>query len=117
MGGWAIYRGNRDSHDSWAGREDPPGGTRIVTSLPFPSNYSILVAGPPGVGKLEFLLGLARGFLDAGERITFVTLDLHPDEVRARALAAGLELSSAEGRELALVEWLSFSASARPEPH
>ena len=88
----------------------------MSVSPPYPSNYSILVAGPPGVGKLEFLLGLARGFLDAGERITFVTLDLHPDEVRARALAAGLELPSAEGSSFAFVDCYSSSASERLEP-
>ena len=87
-----------------------------MTSLPFPSNYSILVAGPPGVGKLEFLLGLAHGFLDAGERITFVTLDLHPDEVRARAAAAGFELPAAEGTSFAFVDCYSSSASERLEP-
>ena len=82
---------------------------------PFPSNYSILVAGPPGVGKLEYLLGLTKGFLDAGERVTFVTLDLSPDEVRTRAAANGLDLSGAEGSSLAFVDCYSASASERLE--
>src|SRR2546426_6105670 len=92
-------------------------GTESVSvSPPFPSNYSILVAGPPGVGKLEFPLGLAHGSLAAGERIPFVPLDPHPDEVRARAAAAGFELPAAEGTSLAFVDCYSASASERLEP-
>ena len=89
---------------------------RLPASPPFPTNYAILVSGPPGVGKLEYLLGLTKRFLDGGERVVFVTLDLHPDEVRARALAAGLELPSAEGSSFAFVDCYSSSASERLEP-
>ena len=82
----------------------------------FPSNYSILVAGPPGVGKFEYFLGLAKRFLEAGERVLFVTLDLHPDEVRERGKAAGLDLAAAEGTSFAFVDCYSASASERMDP-
>ena len=82
---------------------------------PFPTNYSIIVAGPAGVGKLEYFLGLAKRFLEAGERVTFVTLDLHPDEVRERAKSVGLDLPAAEGTSFAFVDCYSASASERTE--
>jgi len=82
---------------------------------PFPMNYSILVAGPPGVGKFEYFLGLVRQFLDAGERVTFVTLDMNPDEIRERARAAGLDLASVEGTSFAFVDCYSASASERSD--
>ena len=80
---------------------------------PFPTNYSVLISGPPGVGKLEYLLGLTKRFLDAGERVVFVTLDLHPDEVRTRAAGVGLDLAAAEGTSFAFVDCYSASASER----
>ena len=82
----------------------------------FPVYYSVLVSGPPGVGKLEYLLGLARDFLAAGERVVFVALDLHPDEVRARAATAGLDLGPLEGSSFAFVDCYSATASERLEP-
>jgi KaiC/GvpD/RAD55 family RecA-like ATPase len=88
----------------------------VSVNPPFPSNYSILVAGPPGVGKLEYFLGLTKGFLEAGERVIFVTLDLHPDEVRVRAASSGLDLVPSEGTSIAFVDCYSSSASERLEP-
>ncbi len=82
----------------------------------FPENYSLLVAGPPGVGKLEWLLDLARTFLDRGERIAFVTLDLHPDEVRTRAADRGVDLAGREGAGFLFIDGYSAGASERPEP-
>jgi len=83
---------------------------------PFPTNYSIVVSGPPGVGKLEYLLGLTKRFLDGGERVTFVTLDLHPDEVRTRAAGIGMDLAALEGTSFAFVDCYSASASEHVEP-
>jgi len=80
---------------------------------PFPTNYSVLISGPPGVGKLEYLLGLTKRFLDGGDRVTFVTLDLHPDEVRTRALGVGVDLAAVEGTSFAFVDCYSASASER----
>jgi KaiC/GvpD/RAD55 family RecA-like ATPase len=80
---------------------------------PFPTNYSVLISGPPGVGKLEYLLGLTKRFLDGGERVVFVTLDLHPDEVRTRAAGVGLDLAAVEGTSFAFVDCYSASASER----
>jgi KaiC/GvpD/RAD55 family RecA-like ATPase len=85
----------------------------VPASPPFPTNYSVLISGPPGVGKLEYLLGLTKRFLDGGERVTFVTLDLHPDEVRTRAAGIGVDLAAVEGTSFAFVDCYSASASER----
>ena len=53
----------------------------------FPTNYSVLLSGPPGVGKFEYVLSRIREDLRLGEQVVFVTLDLHPTEIRARAKA------------------------------
>ncbi len=82
----------------------------------FPTNYAVLLTGPPGVGKFEYMVDQAREALRAGERVVFVTLDLHPSEVRARAKALHLDLEAYEGKTFAFVDCYSATASDRPEP-
>ncbi len=82
----------------------------------FPTNYAVLLAGPAGVGKFEYMIAQAREALRAGERVVFVTLDLHPNEVRARAKALQLDLDAYEGKSFAFVDCYSATASERPEP-
>ncbi len=48
--------------------------------------------------------------------MVFVTLDLHPDEVRARAATAGLDIAPVEGSAFAFVDCYSATASERLEP-
>ena len=84
--------------------------------LAFPTNYSILLTGPPGVGKFEYLIAQAREALRAGERVVFVTLDLHPSEVRERARGLHLDLEAYEGRSFVFVDCYSATATERPEP-
>ena len=64
----------------------------------FPTNYSVLLAGPPGVGKFEYLVARIREDLRLGERVVFVTLDMPPNEIRARAKALHLDLGAHEGK-------------------
>ncbi len=81
----------------------------------FPTNYSVLLSGPPGVGKFEHLIARIREDLRLGERVAFVTLDLHPNEIRARAKALRLELEPYEGKSFMFVDCYSATSSERPE--
>src|SRR3989442_4507753 len=81
----------------------------------FPTNYSILLCGPPGVGKFEYLVERIRDDLRKGERVVFVTLDLHPNEIRARAKALHLDLEPVEGKSFVFVDCYSATTSERPE--
>jgi KaiC/GvpD/RAD55 family RecA-like ATPase len=74
------------------------------------------VTGPPGVGKFEFLLDLARTWVDAGERVVFVSLDLSPAEVRVRGLALGLRMEEAEPDRFLFVDGYSANGPAPTEP-
>ena len=82
----------------------------------FPTNYAVLLTGPPGVGKFEYMIAQAKEALAAGERVVLVTLDLHPNEVRARAKALQLDFEAYEGKSFAFVDCYSATASERPEP-
>ncbi len=101
--------------DAVARERKPPGGPS-VGELRYPTNYAVLLAGPPGVGKFEYMIAQAHEALRAGERVVFVTLDLHPNEVRARAKALHADLDAYEGRTFAFVDCYSATASDRPEP-
>jgi KaiC/GvpD/RAD55 family RecA-like ATPase len=81
----------------------------------FPANYSILLSGPPGVGKFEYLITRIREDLRAGERVVFVTLDLAPSEMRARAKALRLDVEPIEGKSFVFVDCYSATSSERPE--
>lgn len=81
----------------------------------FPTNYSILLSGPPGVGKFEYVIAKIREDLEAGDRVVFVSLDLHPNEVRTRARSLQLDLEPAEGKSFVFVDCYSATSSERPE--
>jgi KaiC/GvpD/RAD55 family RecA-like ATPase len=81
----------------------------------FPTNSSILLSGPPGVGKFEYLLSRIREDLRVGERVVFVSLDLHPNEIRGRSRALRLELDPHEGKAFVFVDCYSATSSDRPE--
>src|SRR5438132_11555764 len=67
----------------------------------FPTNYSVMLAGPPGVGKFEYLTARLRQELRLGERAVFVTLDMPPNDRRARPRAPPPDLG-AHGRDLSV---------------
>src|SRR2546422_7591405 len=81
----------------------------------FPTNYSVLLSGPPGVGKFEYLVERIRDDLRKGERVVFVTLDLHPNEIRVRAKALHLDLEAVGGKSFVFVDCYSATTSERPE--
>lgn len=81
-----------------------------------PTQSSVLLCGPPGVGKFEFIIAEIREALRAGERVVFVTLDLHPNEIRQRAKALRLEFEDLEGKSFVFVDCYSATAAERPEP-
>ncbi|HKW42596.1 MAG TPA: RAD55 family ATPase [Thermoplasmata archaeon] len=82
----------------------------------FPTNYSILLSGPPGVGKFEYVIAQIREDLRLGLHVVFVTLDMHPSEVRTRAKGLHLDLDAHEGKSFVFVDCYSAMSSERPEP-
>src|SRR5437879_7565389 len=93
--------------------ESPERGARMEERCP--TTYSVLLAGPPGVGKFEYLIARIREDLRLGERVVFVTLDMPPNEIRARAKALRLDLGAHEGRSFVFVDCYSATSSDRPE--
>lgn len=80
----------------------------------FPTNYSLILSGPPGVGKFEYLLDLLGDFFRDKEKVLFVTIDVHPQEIRDRAMARGVRLGDHEGRDFLFVDCYSPSIMENP---
>ncbi|RMF91221.1 MAG: hypothetical protein D6733_01715 [Methanobacteriota archaeon] len=60
----------------------------------FPERYSVLLIGPPGVGKHEFCVDMAHYFLEKGEKVVFLTTERSPEDVENRSKTMGRDLSS-----------------------
>ena len=47
----------------------------------FPKYYSVIVSGPPGVGKQDFCMRLANKFLENGDIVIVVTTEQPPEDI------------------------------------
>lgn len=79
----------------------------------FPKNYSILLSGPPGVGKFEYCLHLTKYYLGIGENVIFITTERSPFEIKTRAKDSGLDLDKYEGRNFMFVDCFSWSVETK----
>jgi KaiC/GvpD/RAD55 family RecA-like ATPase len=79
-------------------------------TVEFPQNYSILLSGPPGVGKFEYCISLLKNWLMEGERIVYLTSERSPDEIKSLAEAFGLSLEEHENRgDFVFIDCYSWS--------
>ncbi|MBX8631527.1 MAG: RAD55 family ATPase [Thermoplasmata archaeon] len=53
----------------------------------FPMGSSILLRGPPGVGKTELLLNLSRRWIRNGDKVLYVTVSAGGEEILSRFLS------------------------------
>ncbi len=69
-----------------------------------PEYSSLLVFGPPGVGKLDYLLDAMVTFLRGGDRVIFVCIDISPQEVMSYGSTRDSDLSSHPGQNLLFID-------------
>ncbi len=82
----------------------------------FPDYCSLLLSGPPGVGKLDYLLGALGSYLEGEGKVLFVCVDVGPREVLSYAKRAGEDLASHQGRRLVFVDCFTPSISEDAGP-
>lgn len=78
-------------------------------TVEFPQNYSVLLSGPPGVGKFEYCLSLVKNWLVAGEKVIYLTSERSPVEVKSRAEKVGLALEEHENKDFIFIDCYSWS--------
>ena len=76
----------------------------------FPSHYTILLSGPPGIGKHEYCLYLLRKWLDDGEKVIYITTERAPERIIERAKECGFDLEENEN-----LEFVDFYSAATRE--
>lgn len=81
------------------------------TEIEFPARYSVLLSGPPGVGKFEYCLYLMKGWLDNGEKVIYVTTERGPEDIAARARECGFDVNGNEN--LAFVDFYSAAKGSK----
>jgi KaiC/GvpD/RAD55 family RecA-like ATPase len=74
----------------------------------FPEKYSVLLTGPPGVGKQYFCIDLANYYLKKGENVIFLTSETSPEDIEKRGADIGVDLS-ANSANLYYVDCYSWS--------
>jgi KaiC/GvpD/RAD55 family RecA-like ATPase len=82
----------------------------------FPEHCSLLLSGPPGVGKFDYMLETLRAYLDSDQRVLFVCIDVSPREVQAYIKKAGGDLSRYLGRSLLFVDCFTPAISDEVSP-
>lgn len=72
----------------------------------FPQMCSVLMLGTPGVGLLEFQMGMVKEYLDQGEPVVFVTMDLLPRDLLDSMERFGISLDNL-GKGLYIIDYHS----------
>ncbi len=76
----------------------------------FPEEYSILLYGPPGVGKRAFCLDLANYYLQKGRGVVYIITERTPKDIEASALSAGIDLSK---HKVFYIDYASWSVAEK----
>jgi len=71
-----------------------------------PAMCSVLILGTPGVGILEFQMGMVKEYVEAGEPVVFVTMDLLPADLLKLMERFGIPLGGL-GKGLYIIDYHS----------
>lgn len=84
-----------------------------MRGIEFPTNYTVILYGPPGVGKFEYCLDMVRFWLEKGENIIFITTERSPEEIKKRADEYGIGIKDREGEQFLFVDSYSWSVGKK----
>ncbi|MDY6776597.1 MAG: RAD55 family ATPase [Candidatus Nanohaloarchaea archaeon] len=80
----------------------------------FPQNSSVLLLGPPGVGKTTFLNQFVYEGLEEGDNVLYITLDNPPEEVKESASYFGWGFDEYSD-ELVFIDGYSWREGKEPD--
>ncbi|MDY6768927.1 MAG: ATPase domain-containing protein [Candidatus Nanohaloarchaea archaeon] len=90
------------------------GGLDEEISGGFPQNTSILLVGPPGVGKSTFANQFLFQGLQEGEKALYITLDSSPEEVKETARYFGWDFDE-YGENVVFIDGYSWREGGEPD--
>ncbi len=74
----------------------------------FPKNATVLLMGPPGVGKTTLLNQYIHHGLEEGERALYITLDAAPEDVETIASGFNWEYGEYKGKDMLFIDAYSW---------
>lgn len=81
----------------------------------FPEKYTVMLLGPPGVGKFEYCMDLISTYLKHGESVIYITTENSPNEIKDRAKTIDFDISSYESKGLIFIDAYSWSMGMKYE--
>jgi len=79
----------------------------IMIKATFPDKSSIIMVGSPGIGLLEFNVGIAKSYVENGDTVIFVAVDLTPSDVLSSMGSFGINVDEILGRSLFIIDYHS----------
>ncbi|MCQ5375794.1 MAG: hypothetical protein NO474_04275 [Methanomassiliicoccales archaeon] len=79
----------------------------VMLRIALPERSSILMIGSPGIGLLEFNVGLAQSYLERGDIVVFVTIDVLPGDVVSLLKAFGVPVDELLGKKIFIIDYHS----------
>jgi len=83
--------------------------------LNFPSYYNVLLIGPPGVGKFDFILNYTAISLKSSEKVVFITTDNSIEFIEERMYKLGINLQNYYEKEFAFIDCYSATCGKSDE--
>jgi len=78
-----------------------------VIKSTFPDKSSIIMVGSPGIGLLEFNISLAKNYIENGDIVIFVAVDLLPADVISAMESFGISVKDTLGHSLFIIDYHS----------
>ena len=77
----------------------------------FPDYYSVLLYGPPGVGKSEYIFDLVEYYLKHNKKVIYITTSKSPEQLIEYAKKRNLDITQYENKTLVFIDCYSWSVS------
>ncbi|MDX1534005.1 MAG: RAD55 family ATPase [Thermoplasmata archaeon] len=90
-------------------------GSLLLERLP--EFCSVLVSGPPGVGKFQFLIESLGRYLAEEEPVVFVCVDVGPTELQGHLRRLGVDPFAVLGRGLSVIDGFTTTVSEEGKPN
>jgi two-component system cell cycle response regulator DivK len=75
----------------------------------FPDHYTVLLYGPPGVGKSDYIFDLVEDYLKYGKKVIYITTSKSPEQIIEYAKKRDLDITQYENKSLVFIDCYSWS--------
>jgi len=81
----------------------------VIVKEIFPEHYTVLIYGPPGVGKSDYILDFVEYYLKHGQKVIYITTAKSPAQIIEFAARHDFDLNQYENKTLTFIDCYSWS--------